>query len=81
MFGHGSGGAILILAPVADPRIVALDVIDPWGDWPDRLKDSKLVPDAERATYPKPEFLQKVANLDPATYLPHLKATRCASSN
>jgi acetyl esterase/lipase len=35
MFGQGSGGAIAILSAAADSRIVALDVLDPWGDWPD----------------------------------------------
>jgi hypothetical protein len=72
MFGQGSGGSIAILSAAADPRIVVLDVIDPWGDWPDWLQGSKQIPENERAAYLKPEFLQKVANLDPVTYLPHL---------
>jgi len=75
MFGEGSGGSIAILAAAADTRIVALDVIDPWGDWPDWLKDSKEIPEGERAAYLKPEFLQKIASLDPVTYLPHLTVT------
>ena len=57
----------------ADPRITALDVTDPWGDWSDWLKGSKQIPEDERATYLKPEFLQRVANLDPVDYLPQLK--------
>ncbi len=73
MYGQGSGGAIAILASAADPRITALDVTDPWGDWPDWLKGSKQIPEEERAAYLKPEFLQKVANLDPVNYLPHLE--------
>jgi hypothetical protein len=73
MFGQGSGGSIAILAAAADPRIVALDVVDPWGDWPDWLKSSKQIPENERAAYLKPEFLQKISNLDPAKYLPQLK--------
>src|SRR5882757_3718933 len=73
VFGQGSGGSIAILAAAADSRIAALDVVDPWGDWPDWLKSSKQIPENERAAYLKPEFLQKVANLDPAKYLPQLK--------
>ncbi len=73
MYGQGSGGAIAILAASADPRITALDVTDPWGDWPDWLKGSRQIPDEERADYLKPEFLQKVQGLDPVTYLPELK--------
>ncbi|MCU1321303.1 MAG: hypothetical protein JWM43_952 [Acidobacteriaceae bacterium] len=73
IYGQGSGGAIAILAAAADSRITALDITDPWGDWPDWLKGSKQIPEDERATYLKPEFLQKVANLDPVTYLPQLK--------
>ncbi len=72
MYGQGSGGAIAILAAATDPRITALDVTDPWGDWPDWLKGSKQIPDAERDTYLKPEFLEKVADLDPVDYLPQL---------
>jgi cephalosporin-C deacetylase-like acetyl esterase len=65
MFGEGSGATIAILAAAADPRIKALDLVDPWGDWPDWLAKSTLVPDEERADYLKPEFLKKVAPLDP----------------
>lgn len=72
MFGQGSGGAIAILAAAADPRIRALDLMDPWGDWPDWIKGSKQIPDNERATYLQPAFLERVANLDPVTYLPLL---------
>jgi len=78
MFGQESGGAIAVLAAAADTRITALDVINPWGDWPDWLKESKQIPDGERATYMTPEFLHKVVNLDPISYLPtlHLHALR-----
>ena len=51
MYGQGSGGAIAILAAATDPRITALNVTDPWGDWPDWLKGSKQIPEEERATY------------------------------
>jgi hypothetical protein len=73
MFGQGSGGSIAILAAAADPRITALEVLDPWGDWPDWLKGSIQIPESERATYLAPEFLQKVSSLDPVSYLPQLK--------
>jgi len=73
MFGQGSGGAIAVLAASVDPRIVALDLLNPWGDWPDWLKDSKQIPEKERAVYLKPQFLQSVSTLDPVTYLPQLK--------
>lgn len=72
MFGQGSGGSIAILAASVDPRIVALDLVNPWGDWPDWLKDSPQIPDNERATYLKPQFLAGVSSLDPVLYLPHL---------
>lgn len=73
MFGQGAGGAVAILAAAADPRIKVVDVIDPWGDWPDWLKQSALIPEEERASYIKPEFLDKVKTLDPVSYLPKLK--------
>ena len=72
MFGQGSGGAIAVLAAAADSRVKALDLLNPWGDWPDWLKDSPQVPDEERAAYLKPEFLARVSDLDPVKYLPQL---------
>jgi cephalosporin-C deacetylase-like acetyl esterase len=74
MFGQGSGGAIAILAAAADPRIKALDVLTPWGDWPTWLAKSKFVPDDQRAKYVAPDFLARVAALDPLQWLPKVKA-------
>ena len=71
--GQGSGGAVAVLAAAADSRICALDLMDPWGDWPDWVKGSKQIPEKERAAYLKPEFLQRVSGLDPVAYLPQLK--------
>ena len=74
MFGEGSGGAIAILASAADPRIKVVQVLGPWGDWPDWLAKSKVVPDDERAIYLKPEFLKSVAPLDPVQWIPKVQA-------
>ena len=73
MFGVGSGASIAILAAAVDQRIKALDLLDPWGDWPDWLGKSSLVPEEERADYVKPEFLREVVGLDPVDWLPKLK--------
>ena len=69
VFGMGSGATIAILAAHADPRITAVDVLDPWGDWPEWLKNSPVVPSDERPKYLTKEFLQSVASLDPVAYL------------
>jgi len=74
MFGEGSGGTIAILSAATDPRIKVIDLLDPWGDWPDWMAKSDLIPEEERANYVKPEFLKKVAPLDPLGYLPQLKS-------
>jgi X-Pro dipeptidyl-peptidase (S15 family) len=76
MFGMGSGGTIAILAAHADSRIKSLDVLDPWGDWPDWLKESPAVPEDERSKYTTPEFLKSVAALDPVAYLRSLRMPR-----
>jgi hypothetical protein len=73
MFGMGSGATIAILAAHADPRIKTLDVLDPWGDWPDWLESSPVVLDSERAQYTSQQFLKSVATFDPVAYLPTLK--------
>jgi hypothetical protein len=76
MFAEGSGASIAILASAVDPRIKVLDAVDPWGDWPDWLATSPVVPEAERAAYLKPEFLKKVAPLDPVIWLPKIQARK-----
>jgi len=76
MFGQGSGASIAILASAADPRIKALDVLDPWGDFPLWITTSPFVPEEERADYVKPEFLKKVAPLDPLEWLPKVHARK-----
>lgn len=72
LFGQGSGATIGILAAAVDPRIKVLDTLDPWGDWPDWTSKSTLIPEEERAFETTPEFLEKVAPLDPLLWIPKL---------
>ncbi len=72
MVGEGSGGAITILAAAQDKRIHAIDLLDPWGDWPGWFKSSTLIPEDERAADNKPEFLTKLTSLEPAECLRRL---------
>jgi hypothetical protein len=76
MFAHGSGASIAILSSAVDPRIKVLDTVDPWGDWPTWMASSTFVPEEEQAQYLKPEFLKKVAPLDPIHWLPKIQAKR-----
>jgi hypothetical protein len=76
MFGQGSGASIAILTSAVDPRIKVLDVLDPWGDWPTWMATSRFVPENERPQYVKPEFLQKVAALEPVEWLPKVQAKK-----
>jgi cephalosporin-C deacetylase-like acetyl esterase len=77
MFGQASGGAIAILAAAADPRIKAVDALDPWGEWPGWLAQSPVPKeDYQQTNFANPEFLKKVAPLDPVKWLPELQATR-----
>jgi len=77
MFGQASGGSIAILAAAADPRIKAVDVLDPWGDWPVWLEKSRVAQeDPDHARFTDADFLKKVAPLDPVKWLPTLKTTR-----
>jgi hypothetical protein len=76
MFGDGSGASIAILTAAVDPRIKTLDLQDPWGDWPDWIKESKRIPEGERPAYLKPEWLAGVEPLDPVKWLPQLKTPK-----
>jgi len=74
MFGSGSGGAIAIMASATDPRIRVVDLLGPWGDWPKWVEQTKIISDEERSKFEKPEFLAKVAPLEPIAWLPKMKA-------
>ena len=76
MFGQGTGATIAALAAAADPRIKAVELLDPWGDWPDWLAKSPIIPEGERAKYVTPDFLASVAPLDPVRWLPKLTDRR-----
>jgi len=74
MFGQGSGGSIAIMASAADARIRAVDVLTPWGDWPNWMAKTRIVPQDERARYLMPQFLTRVEPLEPVKWLPKVKA-------
>jgi len=76
MYGTGSGASIAIMAASVDPRIKALELFSPWGDWPQWLAESKFVPADERKDYVKPEFLKSVEILEPVKWLPELKTQK-----
>ena len=76
MLGIGSGATIAILAAQADARISALDLLDPWGDWPHWFSNSAIVPPDERVKYERLEFLHSVSTLDPVVYLPTLRTPK-----
>jgi hypothetical protein len=74
IFGQGSGAAVAILAASVDSRIQALDLMEPWGDWPDFLAGSDVIPEDERPGYLKPDFLHQLDSVEPARFLPVLKS-------
>jgi len=76
MFTQGSGASIAILASAVDPRIKVLEALDPWGDWPTWMAASPIVPEDERAQYLQPDFLKKIASLDPVDWLPKIQAKK-----
>jgi hypothetical protein len=74
MFGAGSGASIAILASSVDPRIHAVDLLAPWGDWKQWFATSKIIDENLRADLLKPEYLAPVAPLDPVTWFPKMQA-------
>jgi hypothetical protein len=73
IFGVGSGATIAVLAASADARIQVAGLINPWGDWPYWVHQSKVIPKDERSGLETKAFLDSVENLDPVRYLPQLK--------
>jgi len=76
IFGTGSGATVAILAAAADPRIKAIECLEPWGDWPKWVAMTNNIMPQDRADYMKPEFLAKVAPMDPVKWLPALTNTK-----
>jgi hypothetical protein len=76
MWADGSGASIAIMAAAVDARIKALDLLDPWGDWPDWLAKSSVLPEDQRAQYMTPDFLGMVADLEPLKWFPKLKTPK-----
>lgn len=62
-----------MMAASVDRRIKAIDLLDPWGDWPVWMQKSDVIPEEERPAYVKAEFLKKVADFDPVKLLPGLQ--------
>lgn len=73
-FGQGSGAAIAVLAASVDSRIKVLDLMDPWGNWPQWIAYSPQVPEDERHRYEDPQFLTRLNALDPTEILTRLPA-------
>ena len=76
VFGTGSGATIALLASTVEPRIKAIDALQPWGDWPMWLAKSSLIPESERPNYLKPTFLASVAPLDPVHLASRVQAKK-----
>jgi hypothetical protein len=76
MWADGSGASIAIMASAVDARIKALDLLDPWGDWPDWMAKSSFVLEDQRAEYLKSVFLARVVDLDPVQYFAKVKAQK-----
>jgi hypothetical protein len=73
IFATGSGATAAILAAAADSRITAIDLLNPWGDWPDWMAKSELLAFVDCGVCNKPDFLDSLAPLDPLKWLPTLK--------
>lgn len=72
IFGQGSGGTIALLAASVDRRLKAVDVIDPWGDWPVFFQSSPVLLDSERQTLLTQKSLDALAPLEPTVAMNHL---------
>ncbi len=76
IFGQGSGATIAVLAAAADPRIKSLDLLDPWGDWPEWLKSPQDVVSSLRPALLQPDVEKALEPLEPLHFLPELKSRK-----
>ena len=76
IFGVGAGATIAVAAASADSRIKAIDLVDPWGNWPVWMAKSNVIPEEERSRYIKPDFLGGVSPFDSVSLLPRLTTPR-----
>jgi len=76
IFGVGAGATIAVAAASVDSRIKAIDLVDPWGNWPVWMAKSNVIPEEERSRYIKPDFLRGVSPFDPVSLLPRLTTPR-----
>ena len=76
IFGVGAGATIAVDAAAADSRIKALDLVDPWGNWPVWMAKSDVIPEDERPRYITSDFLKRVSAFDPVSLLPGLTTPR-----
>ncbi len=75
MFGQGSGASIAVLAAATDPRIKAIDLLNPWADWPTWTKTTASIGAEVRRELTTPKFLARIRPYDPVLWLPRLKKT------
>ncbi len=76
MLGQGSGGSIAALAASVEPRLKRVELVDPWGDWPEWLAKSRLILADERPALTKESFVAQAAGVDPLKVLPGLQPDR-----
>ncbi len=76
MLGQGSGATIAALAASVDPRLKRVELMDPWGDWPEWLANSRLILADERPSLTTKAFIDSLAGLDPVKVLPNLEPSR-----
>lgn len=73
IFGQGSGGTIALLSASVEERLKAVDVIDPWGDWPVFLRSSPVLLETERGPLLAPKSLGALAPLEPVAAIKQLR--------
>lgn len=76
IFGQGSGASIAILSASVDPRLKALDLLDPWGDWPEWFASTPMLAEDARAKFLKPDFQKALEPLEPLRTLPLLASQK-----
>ena len=76
MLGVGSGGSVALMAAAHEPAIRVVQVLNPWGNWPEWIAKCKEVIPADKPKFLTKKYLASVAKFEPTEEVKKLGRTQ-----